>query len=406
MKDRRILHIDMDAFFASVEQVRDPSLLGKPLIIGGSKEDTRGVVSTASYEAREFGVHSAMPLSEAKRLCPHGIFMRGNFAAYREASLTIREVLEQVSPLVQIASIDEAYIDVTGSRRIFGGDDGIARFIKSEIRRRTNLPCTVAIAPNKLVAKVASDEGKPDGYLRIGAGEERAFFAPLAIGKLPGIGPRMRETLESFGIFTLGQLADMSDTALTQKFGDMGRRLRASARGESESEVEVERIAKSIGRETTFPADSRDWDYVEGMLHHLTEQTMFALRQERMEARRVTLKVRYTGFDTRTLAHTLPEPTALDSTVIETLAPLVATAKRRRDPVRLIGMSLSQLTAGAHQLVLFGGEQGLKWEQALQSVDRLRGKYGFGTVRSARTINVAIRDRLSDSNPDGRGSIE
>ncbi len=185
---RRILHIDMDAFFASVEQVLNPALLGKPLIIGGDRTDTRGVVCTASYEARKFGVHSAMPLAQAKRLCPHGIFMRGHYEHYRDASTKMRLVLESVSPLVEMASIDEAYVDVTGSQRLFGGDDAIAVYIKKRIREDTKLPCSIAITPNKLVSKIATDEAKPDGYLRVGEGGGGGFFA--AIGAQEDAGRR------------------------------------------------------------------------------------------------------------------------------------------------------------------------------------------------------------------------
>jgi len=393
--ERRILHIDMDAFFASVEQVRDPSLLGKPLIIGGTKDDRRGVVSTASYEARRYGVHSAMPLSEAKRLCPDGIYMRGNFADYSAASKKVRMVLDRVSPLVQMASIDEAYVDVSGSQQIFGGDDGVAVFIKREIRRETGLPCTVGIAPNKLIAKVASDAGKPDGYLRVAAGDEAAFLAPMPIRKLPGAGPKTCEALAVLGIGTIGELAGWPLAALQARFGPSGLGLQRAARGMSISEVETERIPKSIGRETTFSQDLGDWQQIERVLHYLMERTMHALREEKMQARRVTLKVRHADFSTYTFAYTLAEPTCLDGEVHEALQGLIARGKDGRARVRLIGVTLSQLSRDQQQLSLFGSRHKEKWEHVIGSVDQIRERHGFEYLRSAASMALGRDVKLA-----------
>ncbi len=393
--ERRILHIDMDAFFASVEQVRDPSLLGKPLIIGGTKDDRRGVVSTASYEARRYGVRSAMPLSEAKRLCPDGIYMRGNYADYSAASKKVHKVLDQVSPLVQMASIDEAYVDVSGSQRIFGGDDGIAAFIKAEIRRETGLPCTIGIAPNKLVAKVASDAGKPDGYLRIEAGHEAAFFAPMPLGKLPGAGKKTCEALAALGINTIGDLANWPLSTLQAHFGPSAVGLQRAARGISNSEVETERIPKSIGRETTFSKDLSDWAQIERVLQYLMERTMHALRQEKMEARRVTLKIRHADFSTYTYAQTLAEPTSFDGDVHDALQGLLIKGKEHRARIRLIGVTLSQLSWDQHQLPLFGSERAEKWEHVIESVDRIRNRHGFEYLRSARSMALGRDVKLA-----------
>lgn len=393
--NRRIVHIDMDAFFASVEVAHDPSLRGKPLIIGGEKGDSRGVVSTASYEARVFGVHSAMPIVQARRLCPHGIFMRGHFERYNEASQKVREVLETVSPIVEFASIDEAYIDVSGSQRLFGGDDAIASYIKERIREETSLPCTVAITPNKLVSKVASDEGKPDGYIRVDAGEEEEFFRSLSVRKLPGVGPKSCKTLESLGVMTLGQLADLPEQTMLEAFGPLGYNLQRRARGQSTSEVIIDSSPKSMGRETTFEKDLLDWEQIERILIYLTERTMYALREKEMEARCVTLKVRYGDFTTKTFAKTLEQPTTLDSEVFETLSELIPKAQERRARVRLIGVSLSQLSFNQHQLHLFGRQNAEKWERVLEGVDDVRGRFGFPLLRTARsmalgrTVNLA-----------------
>lgn len=387
MDRRRILHIDMDAFFASVEQVRDPSLRGKPLIIGGNWEDRRGVVSTASYEARTFGVHSAMPLSTARRLCPNGIFMRGDRKLYSEASAKVREVLETVTPVLEMASIDEAYLDVTGSQKLFGGDDAIAAHIKDEIRRATELTCTIGIAPNKLVAKVASERAKPDGYLRIEAGEAHRFLAPLPVRKLPGLGPRTCESLERLGIKTLGELAHFDLRRLETVFGAHAAGMQRSARGESNTPVTVDREAKSIGRETTFERDLRDWNEIERILSGLAERALAALRAEGLEARTVTLKVRYEGFDTRTFSTTLARPTCVDSEVFSNLRTLLIKAKQRRGAIRLIGVSLSQFDRRPIQLDI-GEKDPEKWVRTMKSVDVLRERHGFGTIRSGNSVEI------------------
>lgn len=385
--ERRILHIDMDAFFAAVECVRDPSLRGKPLIVGGDVASSRGVVSTASYEARKFGVHSAMPIVQARKLCPHGIFLQGHFELYGEASEQVRTILETVSPLVQMASIDEAYVDVTGSQKLFGGDDAIAQYIKSEIRRRTQLPCTIAITPNKLVSKVATDFAKPDGYCRVAAGEERAFLAPLPVRKLPGAGPKTCETLESLGILTIGQLAEVSLAMLERVFGDQtALALQRAAQGLASAEVSLDSAPKSISRETTFPEDILDWKHIEQTLAYLTERCAYALREEGLETKRVVLKVRYGDFETKTFAKTLPEYTSLDVDIMAALRELLPKGRERRARVRLIGVALSSLSYNQHQLSLFGRERAEKWERAFESVDYVRNKLGFDALRMGKSI--------------------
>ena len=392
----------MDAFFASVEVVRNPALKGKPLIVGGNHEDTRGVVCTASYEARKYGVHSAMPLVQARRLCPDGIFMRGNFEHYQAASEKIRGVLETVSPLVECASIDEAYLDISGSQRLFGGDDAIAQHIKSRIRVETQLPCSIGITPNKLVAKIASDEAKPDGYLRICPGEEREFLRPLSIKKLPGVGPRTRELLESLGVMTIGHLAELPPATLLNVFGQAGYLLHRSACGISTSTVEPESMPKSVGRETTFEQDLLDWNRIGQTLAYLTERALYALREKQMETKCVTLKVRYSDFKTNTFAKTLPEPTCIDGDVFEALRGLVLKAKQRRARVRLIGVSLSSLSYNQHQLRLFDRKGVEKWERALRSVDRIRDRYGFELLRFARSMELGLQSPASSLQPTYR----
>lgn len=387
--ERRILHIDMDAFFASVEEREDPSLRGKPLIIGGDWESVRGVVSTASYAARKYGVHSAMPLTQARKLCPNGIFMRGHPELYTEASRQVRAILETVSPLVEMASIDEAYVDVTGSQKLFGGDDAIASYIKTEIRRQTQLPSTLAISPNKLVSKIASDLGKPDGYIRVANGEERAFLAPLPVKKIPGAGPRTCEVLESLGIQTIGQLAEAPQAKLEGVFGHlMAISLQRAARGISDSPVESFSMPKSIGRETTFDQDISDWEQLEKVLSYLTERCTYTLRAQGLETKRVTLKVRYPPFETHTFARTLPEPTCVDADILDVLRELVSKARERRAKVRLIGVTLSALRYNQHQMTLFGGERSAKWEKTMESVDKIRVRHGFSAMRFGKSLGL------------------
>jgi len=390
----RILHIDMDAFFAAVEVVRDPSLAGKPLIVGGDKYAKRGVVSTASYEARKFGVHSAMPIAQARRLCPHGIYLRGDHAQYREVSKRIRAILESVSPLVQMASIDEAYVDITGSIGVFGSEDAIGRYLRDTIRAETGLPCTIAIASNKLVAKVASDAAKPDGFRRIPAGNERAFLAPMPVRKLPGVGPRMNETLERMGIRQVADLAERPLVDLERRFGEqMALHLLRTARGESNSKVVVNGMAKSISRETTFEDDVADWDELERVLVALAEHCARSLRKAGMEARRVTLKVRYRGFDTKTFALTVASPVRLDTAIMDAVRRLIPKARKRKDPVRLIGVGLSQMSVG-HQLEFFQSDSGDRWNSAFESVDRLRDRHGAGILHLG--TSTAHAGRASD----------
>ncbi len=379
---KRILHVDMDAFFASVEVVLNPRLRGKPVVVGGEPGDPRSVVSSASYEARHYGVRSAMPIAEAHRLCPGAVFLRGDHGVYEAVSRQIFTLLESVSPRVHMASIDEAYVDITGSLRLFGGEDALAALLKRRIREETGLPCTVAVASNKLVSKVAANAVKPDGYISIPAGGEADWLAPLPVGKLPGIGPRTRGTLESMGIMTIGALAAAPAPVLEPVFGvQTAHVLRATALGVASDEVEAGADApKSISRETTFPEDLSDWKLLGNVAAQLLERCAHALREEGMETRCLTLKVRYGDFSTHTFSQALPDPTALDTVLLETLRGLLPKAMARRARVRLVGVGLSRLSWNQHQTSLFTRESDEKWERVLERVDRVRGKLGFDTV--------------------------
>jgi len=382
-----ILHIDMDAFFASVEQARDPSLRGKPVVVGGTSQ-RRGVVCAASYEARRYGIHSAMPLTRARRLCPTAIFLEGSHSLYAETSDRVMSLIETVSPLVETMSLDEAYVDVTGSRRLFGPPNRIAELVRDRIRDATSLPASVGIATNKLVAKVATDEAKPDGILEIAPGRERAFLSPLDIGKLPGVGRRTRETFIEMGIRTIGHLASIPSDTVLRTFGNGAYVLHRHACGLGSAEVQpVAGPPKSVSRETTFDRDLADWSRLRVTITYLAERALYALRNHRMQAHRVTLKVRYTDFQTVTMARTFDEPTQLDTEVLAALAELIERARdRRRARVRLVGVTLGRLSFDQRQMSLFPAPHRDRWRRAVDTVDQIRHKYEFIVLRTARSM--------------------
>ncbi|GMW01363.1 MAG: DNA polymerase IV [Candidatus Hydrogenedentota bacterium] len=382
----RILHIDMDAFFAAVEVAHDPTLAGKPLIIGGDESTVRGVVSTASYEAREFGVRSAMPLAEARRLCPHGIYMRGNHQRYREASQEVRRILETTSPILEFASIDEAYVDITASLKLFGGDESIARHIKNLILRELSLPCTVAVAANKLVAKVAANQVKPDGCIIIPEGSEAAYLRDLPMNNLPGVGPRTRVVLEAAGMKTIGDIAAFPPEPLSRIVGNAAYTLQQAAIGISNSTVNPGGLPKSISRETTFSHDLSDWKEVERVVLGLAEKAGASLRAEGLETRSITLKIRYAGFETKTHSLTLKETTCVDSEIFRVLRQLMKKAALVRKPVRLIGLNLSSLQSPLHQTSLFNPGNDDRIEQTYKTVDAVRRKHGMNSLRAASTL--------------------
>ncbi|NLN93109.1 MAG: DNA polymerase IV [Candidatus Hydrogenedens sp.] len=390
---RRILHIDMDAFFASVEVARNPALRGKAVIIGGNPEDRRGVVSSASYEARSFGVRSAMPIVRARQLCPHGIFIRGSHSVYGEVSRRIREILHSVTPLVQMASIDEAHLDITGSVHLFENEAALAAFLKRKIVEQEQITATIGIASNKMVAKIAANQCKPDGFLAIAPGQEEEFLAALSVSELPGVGPRSREILEMRGIMTVRQLAQIPESHLAQLMGvQAAAGLLAAARGIASDVVEPVRVPKSVSKETTFSEDLADWDELASVLFCLVEHCTHTLRSEGLEARKVSLKVRYSDFETKLFGLTLPEPTCLDTQVVDALKVLLPKAQQRRTRVRLIGVSLSGLSKDQHQMGLFDQKEREKWERLLHTVDDVRDKMGFDSMRLGNTLKVRKKE--------------
>ena len=380
---RDILHVDMDAFFASVEQVLDPSLRGKAVIVGGAIDD-RSVVSAASYEARKFGVHSAMPIARARRLCPHAVFLRGNFQAYGEFSDRTKDILFRFTPLVERVSLDDFYLDLTGCRRLHGPPLQAAEKLRQSVLAETGLSVSIGIAANKLVAKVGSDYAKPKGIVEIWRGYEAAFLRYMPIEKLPGVGPRTKETLRRFNLLTIGALADISREFMEQRFGAGGVALWEHAHGRADVEVIADRgLPKSISRETTLKQDTDDRDVVRGALYSLVERAARQLREQGLTARRVTVKLRYADFKTVSRACTLKAPTEQDNVFYEAALAQVERLMGRRLRVRLVGVSLSGLTLGtARQGDLFADQALERRTRLYRGLDQLRDRFGFDIART------------------------
>ncbi len=378
---RNILHIDMDAFFVSVEQVCDPSLKGKPVIVGGDPYIGRGVVSAASYEARQYGIHSAMPISRAKRLCPHAIFLRGSHGRYSRFSTRIFAILNRYSPLVEPMSLDEAYVDLTGCERLHGPVTETAVRIHDEIKNTVGINASVGMGTNKLMAKIGSSMAKPNGFLRILPGCEARFLAPLPIGRIPGIGPKSVKAFKSENIRTVRDLAAIPLDYLEKEYGEWGHRLYQKARGISQSPVSKRDDTRSISRETTLEEDSTDPAFLESTLSWLVEKAGSQLREEGLRARCVSLKLRYSNFKTVTRSCTLKEAACEDHVIFGTVAHLFRKLFTRGTRVRLIGVALTSLTSDVSlQMELFENLNMKQWQKLYQGIDRIRDKYGFRSI--------------------------
>ncbi|WP_292518844.1 DNA polymerase IV [Methanoculleus sp.] len=343
---RIVLHVDMDSFFASVEVRRDPSLAGKPVIVGADPKGGtgRGVVSTCSYEARRYGVHSGMPISRAYDLCPHGVYLRVDHPFYAGVSEEIMAILARHTGRIEQVSIDEAYLDVSDAGS-FPAAEALAAAIKREIREETGLTCSVGVAPGKAVAKIASDYQKPDGLTVIPPGEVAAFLAPLPVGKIPGVGKKTGEDLRQMGILTAGDLARRDVQDLIARFGRSGIVLHRLARGIDDREVRGREGCKSVSRETTFDEDTADPSVIAGTLAGLADDVAETLRAGGLRCRTVTVKVRYRGFQTHTRSRTLPRFTSDPETIRQAASGLLLPFLNG-EPVRLIGVRLSTLEGG------------------------------------------------------------
>jgi DNA polymerase IV len=379
---RVIAHLDFDAFFAAVEEILDPSLRGEPVIVGGGE---RGVVSTANYVARQYGVHSAMPLRTARRLCPHGVYLTGHHEVYREYSRRLMDMLEDYSPLVEQMGLDEAYVDLTGTARLFGPPARTAKLIQQRVADELKLSISVGLATNKLVAKVASDFRKPGGFTVVPPGKEAEFLAPLVVERLPGVGPTLLEQLHDRGVFTVGDLACVPDHLLRLSFGEWGELLALRARGEDPRRVTPGEEVKSISREHTFEEDVSDISLLESTLVSLTEDVCRRLRRKLLEARTVTVKIRYSDFVTHTCSHTLSRPLDVDEMFFQEVLSLFRQGRRRRYHLRLLGVGVSNLVPRAWQDDLFDQELPLLRELDLK-LDAIRNKYGEDAIRRGAAL--------------------
>jgi DNA polymerase-4 len=377
------MHIDLDAFFVSVEQAENPELKGKPVVVGG-RPDQRGVVASASYEARTFGLHAGMPLTTASRLCPQAIFIQGSFPKYRQASQRFMAILADFSPYLEPMGLDEAYLDVTGFESLYGSIHHMAVAIKKRIKDELGLCASIGIASCKVVAKVASELSKPDGLIEVAAGQEHSFLSPLPITRLPGIGKKTERILNGLGINTIAQLSTMPPNALKSHFGAFGEILWRYSRGIDDRKVSPPAEAKSISRETTFGQDTKDHSLLKATLRYLSERVGSQLRQQGKQARCVTLKLRYADFTTITRRHTLKQSSDSDQTIFNTGVRLLNQALSQQK-VRLIGIGVSNLTEPGRQLDMLD-LSARRLEQLDKAIDRIRRKYGFTAIQTGRTL--------------------
>ena len=391
----------MDAFFVSVEELFDPSLKGKPVVVGGRAQD-RGVVSAASYAARKFGVHSAMPLRTAYKLCPQAIFVEGHRDRYLEYSERVFEVLGKFSPRVEMASIDEAYLDLAGTERLLGPPLAAASSLHDAVKRSTDLNCSIGAATSRLVAKIASDQAKPNGVLWIVPGEEARFLAPLEVRKIPGVGKVTEKNLHECGIHKVGDLAALDDNFLEERFGKWGLALAGKSRGEDAGgwfDHDIgESGAKSISHENTFSVDTADPTVIDAMLVRLSEMVARRLRDHHFFARTVQIKLRYSDFSTFTRSRTLDHATQIDTELAAAARDLFHknwTGKK----IRLLGVYAQQLESGEGQTSLLAEEKTERWRKTLQAVDRIRDKYGDTTVSLAAGLKSGFRARVHE-NPE------
>ncbi len=405
---RTILHVDMDAFFVSVELRRHPELIGQPVVVGGTGQ--RGVVAAASYEARRYGVTSAMPSSVARRKCPHAVFLSGDHALYSSVSREVREIFDEVTPYVEPLSLDEAFLDVTGSLRLFGSGVEIGRHLRTRIQEQLDLTCSVGVAPNKFLAKLASVSAKPKasaagvrpglGVFEVEPGHELEFLQALPVQRLWGVGPATLEKLQRFGVSTVGDLYRLGEQTLVQVLGKAsGRHLFQLSQAHDERPVETELSIKSIGHEETFARDLYELSQLRTEVVRLADAVASRLRAAGTGARTLTLKVRFAGFVTITRSATLPSPVATAAAILDAVGPLLANV----DPgpgVRLIGVQASNLGQPAEQLRLDDFDDGSAvgindWTEATLAIDAIRRRFGQTAIGPASTVAKANQQSRS-----------
>jgi len=384
---RCIFHIDLDAFFVSVEQALDPTLKGKPVIVGGDPE-RRGVVTSASYEARPFDIHAGMPLSMARRLCPQATFIRANFSRYKDASAKFMNILADFSPDIEPLGLDEAYLDVTGYEEPYGSTVKLALAMKERIHKELKLTASVGISTCKVIAKIASDLGKPDGLLEIAPGGEQDFLNPLPVAKLPGVGKRTEQKLKEMGITTIGKLAALPPETVKKHFGMAGAVLHHYAKGIDNRKVEAPGEPKSISQQITFAEDTLERHFLEANLHRLCQELGGELRQQDKMARCVAIMLRYADFKTITRQVTLEEASNANQVIFTTALQLLNKALAQKGkPIRLIGVRISNLGGRETQLHMFNSEME-KSKHLDKAIDQIRRKYGQTAIKTGDSISI------------------
>jgi DNA polymerase IV len=378
---RTILHVDLDAFYASVEVLENPALLGRPVLVGGT--GPRGVVAAASYEARRFGVHSAMPMGRARRLCPQAIVLPPRFELYGAKSRAVQEIFRAFTPTIEPIALDEAFLDVTGALTLFGTGAEIGAAIRTRVRAETGLTASVGVAPSKLLAKLASDDAKPDGMLIVEPGTELAFLHPHPVRRLWGVGPATLARLERFGVETIGDLAALPVTTLVDTLGRAhGAHLHALAQGRDDRPVEADRETKSIGQEETFPRDVADREVLRREILQMAERVGSRLRDHHLAGRTVTIKVRFPDFRTITRSTTVPDPFSASAEIARQALALLEKVDVAGG-IRLLGVTMSNLTSPAAQQASLFGEPAASETGVQSTIDAVRARFGpraLGTV--------------------------
>jgi len=383
---RHIVHIDLDSFFVSVERLKDKSLENKAVLIGGSSQ--RGVVASCSYEARKFGVHSAMPMKKALQLCPHAIVIGGNYSSYSKASAMVTQIIKDRVPLFEKTSIDEFYIDLTGMDKFFGCYQ-LASELRQSVIKETGLPISFGLSANKTVSKIATGQAKPNGQIYVEHGKEKEFLAPLSVSKIPMVGEKACELLYSIGIHKIADLQTQNVKNLERHFGKMGLVMWNKANGIDDSPVSPYHQRKSISSENTFPKDVSDLSVLQQLLISMLEQLTFKLRMENKVASCLAVKIRYSNFETFSQQITVP-PTHSDILLIPELKKLLNQAYDPARPVRLIGLRLSQLSEGSYQPGLFDNHE--RNEKLYEALDKLNNRFGTKTVSRASTFGISSRE--------------
>ena len=396
MSESTILHVDMDAFFASVEERDNPALKGKAVVVGAG---VRGVVSAANYEARKFGIHAAMPVGRAKRLAPHAIFVPPNMSRYSEVSSHIMEIFRSVTPLVEPLSLDEAFLDVTGAKRLLGDGREIAKQIRAKVEASEGITCSVGIATTKFIAKLASGRCKPNGMLEIASDRVLEFLHPLPVNAIWGVGPKTNEELQKLGLRTVADIANTPRQTLIRALGEAsGASLYELAWGRDYRDVEPEEVDKSISAAETFDTDTEDQEIVLRELLRLTEKATYRMREKDFSARTISIKVRFADFKTITRSKTVPLAISATHEVFEVVKNLFLALKLDRARIRLVGVSLDGLEDGvdaSEQLIL--GEREKGWRQATAAIDKASARFGQGSVRPARLFDELLDESEEDT---------